>query len=329
MDFKDVLNHDEKFRYQLLSRMKSDCNYYLGNGGRCAEQLWAGDEVKHIAYMKALWNSFDENGKPECGKPQWLSYADILDYEKKMGIPAILVEMDYKGNYERFALTPEEFEKKFPETFKNFGHFEGVVNTLKGDELSSFEYCDSDTLRPMVHIWFCSTNIGSEVWENFFTDMAWGLPESDIESGNLAYIDKNQMQSLSKYLEDVAVFHCKAVFQHDNCAFSEEEIKLQVMSAVKEPDYVVENMKCVEEGPADGAPDFPDDCVFIFEFDIKMPRDSQTDINKVLDNVDGGEILSKHYEKSEENLSLEDKIKDAQSKVTERSNVKEPERDGR
>ena len=56
------------------------------------------------------------------------------------------------------------------------------------------------------------------------------------------------------------------------------------MSAVKEPDYVVENMKCVEEEPADGAPDFPDDCVFTFEFDIKMPRDSANGINKVLDN---------------------------------------------
>lgn len=309
MDFKDVLNHDEKFRYQLLSRMKSDCDYYLGNGSRCAKHLWAGDEVKQIAYMKALWNSFGENDKPE-----WLTHDELMDYEKKIGIKAILVEMDYKANYGRFALTPEEFEKEFPDTYKNFGHFDGVVNTLKGDELSSFEYCDSDTLRPMVHIWFCPTNIGSAVWENFFTDMAWGLPESDIEAGNLAYIDKNQMQSLSKYLEDISVYHCRAVFQHDNCPFAEEEIKLQIMSAAPDADYVIENMKCVEEGPADGAPDFPDDCVFTFEFDIKMPRDSANSINKVLDNVDGGELLGLHYEKSEDEISLEDKIKDAEGR---------------
>ena len=322
MDFKDVLNHDEKFRYMLLSRMKSDCDYYLGNGGRCAKYLWAGDEVKQIAYMKALWNSFDDAGKPE-----WLTYDELLDYEKKIGIKAILVEMDYKGYYERFALTPEEFEKEFPDTYKNFGPFESVVNTLKkGGELSSFDYSDSDTLRPMVHIWFCPTHVGSELWDTFFTDMEWGLSESDIESGNLAYIDKNQMQSLDKYLEDVSVYHCRAVYQHDNFQFATDEVVLQLTTAIDNPDYKVVNLRCAEEGPADGAPDFPDDKIFIFEFDIKTPRDSSTSIIKILDNVDGGELLERYYEKSEDEFSLEDKIKDAQKKVAERSDTKGFER---
>ena len=30
-------------------------------------------------------------------------------------IPAILVERDYKGEYERFALTPDEFKAQFPD----------------------------------------------------------------------------------------------------------------------------------------------------------------------------------------------------------------------
>lgn len=311
MDFKDVLNHDEKFRYQLLFRMKSDCDYYLGPGGRCAKHLWAGDEVKQIAYMKALWNSFCEEGKPA-----WLSYNDILDYEKKIGIPAILVEMDYKGYYERFALTPEEFKEEFPDTYENFG---------------PIEESNSDTLRPFVHIWFEPCVVGDELWNDFFTDMELGLPESDIESGNLAYIDKDQMQSLSKYLEDISVYHCKAEFKHDDVIAAEEEIKLQVMSAVKEPDYVVENMKCVEEFPADDLLDVSDDCFFIFEFDVKMPRDSSTSIVEILDNVDGGELYGQHFEKSEDEISvaatlcegligdndLENKIKYAQEKVTE------------
>ena len=29
----DILNKDEKFRYMLLDRMRTDCEYYLGNGG--------------------------------------------------------------------------------------------------------------------------------------------------------------------------------------------------------------------------------------------------------------------------------------------------------
>lgn len=85
---------------------------------------------------------------------------------------AILVELDYKGCYERFALTEAEFKRFYPNTYQTLGREEG-----------------SDTLKPLVHIWFKKTRIGSENWINFFTDMAWGLPESDIENGNLAYID--------------------------------------------------------------------------------------------------------------------------------------------
>ena len=182
MDMKDILNRDVSFRYLLLSRLKSDCQYYLGAGNRNPKNLWAGNEVEHIACMEALWNSF-----PEGQKPEWLTYDQILEYEQKIGIPAILVEMDYKGYYERFALTPEEFEKEFPKTYAHFG---------------PIEEGNSDTLRPMVHIWFEPCVVGDGAWKRHFTDMEEGLPESDIESGNLAYIDYNQMQSLKKYLPE-------------------------------------------------------------------------------------------------------------------------------
>lgn len=79
MDFSDILKHDQKFRYMLLSRMKSDCDYYLGNGNRFAGHLWGQNEVNHIGYMKALWESFGENEKPE-----WLTMEQILDYEKEL-----------------------------------------------------------------------------------------------------------------------------------------------------------------------------------------------------------------------------------------------------
>lgn len=85
---------------------------------------------------------------------------------------AILVELDYKGYYERFALTEAEFKKFYPNIYKNFGCDEGT-----------------DTLRPFVHIWFKKTHTESEDWINFFTDMSWGLPESDIKHRNLAYVD--------------------------------------------------------------------------------------------------------------------------------------------
>ncbi len=71
--------HDETFRYQMLDRMRSDCEYYLGNGNRHSKHLWAGNEHNQILYMKALWNSF-----PEGEKPEWLSMEKICIYEKMM-----------------------------------------------------------------------------------------------------------------------------------------------------------------------------------------------------------------------------------------------------
>lgn len=69
----------DSFKYMLLDRMKQDCNYYLGNGNRLKKYLWANDEKEHIENMKALWNSF-----PDEGKPEWLTMKQIETYEKEM-----------------------------------------------------------------------------------------------------------------------------------------------------------------------------------------------------------------------------------------------------
>lgn len=60
-----VVHQDEIFRYQLLSRMKMDCEYFLGFGNMVEKYLWAGSVQLQIAYMKAIWNSFPKDGKPE------------------------------------------------------------------------------------------------------------------------------------------------------------------------------------------------------------------------------------------------------------------------
>lgn len=77
--YKDILQTDERFRYQLLSRLQSDCNYYLGYGNRNKKALWAENETEQIEVMKELWKSFADDDKPE-----WLTWSDILDYEIKM-----------------------------------------------------------------------------------------------------------------------------------------------------------------------------------------------------------------------------------------------------
>lgn len=75
----NIFEHDDQFRYMLLSRMQQDCEYYLGWGNRCKAHLWAGDEVQQIEIMIQLHNSFDPDKKPE-----WLSMDEILKYRKKM-----------------------------------------------------------------------------------------------------------------------------------------------------------------------------------------------------------------------------------------------------
>ena len=56
---------DDRFRYMLLDRMRMDCDYFLGNGQIYGNHLWAGNVTDQIGYMKALWESFPVDGKPE------------------------------------------------------------------------------------------------------------------------------------------------------------------------------------------------------------------------------------------------------------------------
>jgi hypothetical protein len=67
------------FNYRMLGRLKSDCDYYLGNGGESPNCLWAKDEKEQIRKMKELHNAF-----PDGEKPEWLTMAEIEEYERKM-----------------------------------------------------------------------------------------------------------------------------------------------------------------------------------------------------------------------------------------------------
>lgn len=74
------LKNPFEFEYMMLSRMRSDCDYFLGYGGRSTYALHGQTVDEHIARMKELWNGF-----PEDGKPEWLPWKQILEYEMAMG----------------------------------------------------------------------------------------------------------------------------------------------------------------------------------------------------------------------------------------------------
>lgn len=85
-----ILDCDKSCRYMILSQMQIDCDFYLGEGCRNPEYLWAKNEKKQIKFMKILWNDFSLDEKPE-----WLSYQQILEYEKKMiGAPTKQISKD-------------------------------------------------------------------------------------------------------------------------------------------------------------------------------------------------------------------------------------------
>lgn len=88
---EDVLKKDDEFRYQLLGRLKSDCDYYLGNGNRNDKHLWAGNVKDQIQTMKDLYNSFSDDMKLD-----WISLEDIDNYEKEMSSD-LNESFDYEG----------------------------------------------------------------------------------------------------------------------------------------------------------------------------------------------------------------------------------------
>lgn len=75
----EQIDPEKKFNYQMLSRLQSDCEYYLNFGNRSKSRLYYGDEKEQIQGMKDLYNSFTDNEKPE-----WLTFEQILEYEKQM-----------------------------------------------------------------------------------------------------------------------------------------------------------------------------------------------------------------------------------------------------
>ena len=70
-------NNREEFIYQLLDRMRSDCEYYLGYGNRQSKWLYGKNPTDHIQIMKELFNKLPET-------PEWLTMEDIERYAELM-----------------------------------------------------------------------------------------------------------------------------------------------------------------------------------------------------------------------------------------------------
>ena len=84
---------DDEFNYRMLSRLQSECDYFLGYGGRSEKYLYGENVDSHIKEMKKIWNGFSKSKKPE-----WLSMEEIEQYESDMKEDTLIIN-DYKIRY--------------------------------------------------------------------------------------------------------------------------------------------------------------------------------------------------------------------------------------
>lgn len=73
------VRHPREFDYMMLSRYKSDCDYFLGYGNGYEGHLYYKEVNKHCDEMKKLHDSF-----PDEDKPEWLTAEQIEQYRTDM-----------------------------------------------------------------------------------------------------------------------------------------------------------------------------------------------------------------------------------------------------
>ena len=71
---------DRSGDYALLDRLRADCDYFLGAGGRSEKHLWAGSVYAQIKKMRELYDALPE-------KPEWLAAKAIDRYAAQMAAP--------------------------------------------------------------------------------------------------------------------------------------------------------------------------------------------------------------------------------------------------
>ena len=73
------VRHVREEDYRLLSRLQTDCEYFLGNGNGHECHLYYDTVEEHCDEMERLWDSFAAEEKPE-----WLTKEQIKNYREQM-----------------------------------------------------------------------------------------------------------------------------------------------------------------------------------------------------------------------------------------------------
>lgn len=95
---RDLCANKDTFKYQMLSRLQNDCDYFLKAGNRSPSVLWAKNVDDHIKLMRDLYNSFAEEDKPE-----WITLDKIEEYEKEMKDNTLEEDLDTDEQNSNFS----------------------------------------------------------------------------------------------------------------------------------------------------------------------------------------------------------------------------------
>lgn len=169
-------SYDDKFRYMMLDRMRQDCDYYLGNGGRNPNNLWACDELKQIDNIRAIWNTFSAEDKPE-----WLTYEDIEEYAKQMGVPQGKILEIYRGQYRGIYISDYGLEAGYLD-YKALSDIIGpyiINNSIRDNIESDWDvYCGDPDTGIMNE--FIISEYGAEFLKERTDELVFYNPDADI-----------------------------------------------------------------------------------------------------------------------------------------------------
>lgn len=196
----------QEFDYRLLSRLKSDCDYYLGNGNRDAEHcLWAKNEQGQIDKMREIYNKLKE-------KPEWLSEEDINNYAKEMGVVDLPSTTDDTAEKEIQDML-DRSEKRSKENLDEGTYHDKVIS--KEDFIKAMDYAKSKCqnldldIRPreyQMHDGARGIYLQLFINNKFVKDYATGIQENledmkkaiDKQLNNLIDSTKNEEKHLDE-----------------------------------------------------------------------------------------------------------------------------------
>lgn len=172
----------QRKEYILLSRLKQDCDYYLGNGNRNARHLWADTPEEQIKKMKELYSVLSK-------KPEWLTEDDILNYEKAMTTKISTQEQSNIDTGEQLSFfgNTEITEPKYNIGYGLMGNGITVWNSAKIDK-------ETNDYETIAHI-----DIHNRIAVKFYTDLPVSVKNeiNTYASKQKIELDKDELMGTS------------------------------------------------------------------------------------------------------------------------------------